>query len=100
MSKPDAESNCGRPDRVHESLRPQVSPGRQRLLQAAVGVVSDNMEPGERSCLPSVGLGDLADELGPAHIHRRVDLAGLRTRIVFEDFDHQGRIVRDDDARL
>jgi hypothetical protein len=50
--------------------------------------------------LLSVGLGDLADKLGPAHVHGPIDLAGLRSRIVLEDFHHQGRIVRDNDARL
>jgi hypothetical protein len=48
----------------------------------------------------SEGLGDLADELSPAHVHSPVDLAGLRSRVVFEDFHHQGRVVRDNDARL
>ena len=50
--------------------------------------------------LLSVGVGDLADKLGPAHVHGPVDLAGFRSRIVLEDFHHQGRVVRDDDARL
>jgi hypothetical protein len=62
--------------------------------------VSGSTQPGEQSPLLSVGLGDLADELSPAHIHGRVDLAGLRSRIVFEDFHYQGRVVRNDDARL
>ena len=57
-------------------------------------------QPGEESHSLSEGLGDLADELGPAHIHGRVDLAGLRSRIVFEDLHHQGCIVRDNNARL
>ena len=57
-------------------------------------------ETGEQFHLLSVGLGDLADELGPAHVHGRVDLAGLRSRIVFEDFHYQGRVVGNDDARL
>src|SRR5882762_10104240 len=62
--------------------------------------VSGSTQPGEQSHLLSVRLGDLADELGPAHIHGRVDLAGLRSRIVFEDFHYQGRVVRNDDASL
>jgi hypothetical protein len=45
-------------------------------------------------------LSDLADELSPAHVHSPLDLASLRSRIVFEDFHHQGRVVRDSDARL
>src|SRR5439155_25781058 len=48
----------------------------------------------------AVGLGDLADELCPGHVDGLVDLAGLRSRIVLEDFHHQGRVVRDDDACL
>ena len=50
--------------------------------------------------LLSVGLGDLADELSPGHIHGPVHLAGLWPRIVLEDFHHQGRVVRDNNARL
>ena len=30
----------------------------------------------------SVGLGDLTNKLGPAHVHGAVNLAGLRSRIV------------------
>ena len=52
------------------------------------------------SRLLSVGVGDLSDKLGPSHIHRAVNLAGLRSRIVPEDFHHQPRIVRDNYARL
>jgi hypothetical protein len=55
---------------------------------------------GEESHSLSEGLGDLADERGPTHIHGRIDLAGLRSRIVLEDFHHQGCIVRDNNARL
>jgi hypothetical protein len=55
---------------------------------------------GEDSHSLSEGLGDLADERGPTHIHGRIDLAGLRSRIVLEDFHHQGCIVRDNNARL
>ena len=50
--------------------------------------------------LLSVGLGNLTDKLGPAHIHSCVDLAGLRSSIVFQDFHHQGCVVRDNDACL
>jgi len=35
--------------------------------------------------LRSVSLGDLADQLGPAHVHGPVNLASLRSRIVLED---------------
>jgi predicted unusual protein kinase regulating ubiquinone biosynthesis (AarF/ABC1/UbiB family) len=45
-------------------------------------------------------MGNLANKFGPAHIHGSVDLAGLRSRIVLEDFHHQCRVVRENDARL
>jgi pimeloyl-ACP methyl ester carboxylesterase len=35
-----------------------------------------------------VGLGNLANQLGPRHVHGPVNLAGLRYRIVLEDFHH------------
>ncbi len=41
------------------------------------------------SRLLSVGVGDLADKLGLAHVHGSVHLAGLRSRIIPEDFHHQ-----------
>ena len=44
--------------------------------------------------------GQFGHKLGPAHVHGSVDLAGLRSRIVLEDFHHQGRIVRENDTRL
>src|SRR5215218_2568100 len=53
-----------------------------------------------RRRLLSVGLGDLADELGPGHVHCPIDLAGLRSRIVLEDFHHQSCVVRENDAGL
>jgi serine/threonine protein kinase len=34
------------------------------------------------------------------HVHSAINLAGLRSRIVPEDFHHQGRVVRENDARL
>ena len=52
------------------------------------------------SDLLSVGVRDLTDKLGPPHIHRAVDLAGLRSRVVLEDFHHQGGVIGEDDARL
>jgi hypothetical protein len=48
----------------------------------------------------SVGVRNLAYEFGPTHIHGSIDFAGLRSRIVLEDFHHQGCVVREDDARL
>jgi hypothetical protein len=57
-------------------------------------------QPGEQPRLLSVGLGDLADENGPAHIHGGVDPSSLRSRVIFEDFHHQSRVVREDNARL
>ena len=50
--------------------------------------------------LLSVSVGDLPDKLGPSHVHGPVDLAGFRSRVILENFHHQGRVVRDDDARL
>jgi hypothetical protein len=40
-----------------------------------------------------VGFRDLADQLGPVHIERPIDRAGLGPTVVFEDFDHEGRVV-------
>jgi len=67
--------------------------------------LDDNAERGRGSglpagCLLSVGLSDLTDKLGPAHVHGAIDLAGLGSPVILEDFHHQGRVVRDDDARL
>ena len=53
-----------------------------------------------KNCLLPVGVGNLAYELGPGHIHGTVDRAGLGSRIVLEDFHHQGRVVRENDADL
>jgi len=50
--------------------------------------------------LLSVGVGDLADKLGPTHVHGPVNFAGFRSRIILENFHHQGRVVRDNDASL
>jgi hypothetical protein len=35
-----------------------------------------------------------ADKPGPRHVHGPVDIESLRSRIVLEDFRHQGRVVR------
>jgi len=43
--------------------------------------------------LLAVRLSDLTHELGPAHVHSAVDLTGLRSCIVFEDF-HQRLLQR------
>ena len=45
------------------------------------------------SRLLSVGVGDLADKLGPGHVHGPVHLAGLWLRIILEDFHHQTCVV-------
>ena len=50
--------------------------------------------------LLSVGVCDLADKLGPGHVHGSADLARFPSPIVLEDFHHQGRVVRDYNARL
>jgi hypothetical protein len=41
----------------------------------------------------SVCMGDLAYKLGPGHVHRPVDFAGFRPRIVLEYLHHQGCVV-------
>ena len=56
--------------------------------------------PASAAELFSVGLGNLANQPGPAHVHGSVSLTRLRSRIVLEDFHHQGRVVRENDARL
>jgi len=89
-----AATNNGCARRVPREGRQRVAAGRCRQP------VGGSTQPGEESHSLSEGLGDLADELSPAHVHSPVDLAGLRSRVVFEDFHHQGRVVRDDDARL
>ena len=43
--------------------------------------------------LLAVGLLELAHRLGPIHLDRSVDRARLRPSIVFEDFDHQSRVI-------
>ena len=50
--------------------------------------------------LLSVGVGDLADKLGPGHVHGPVHLAGLRSRIILEDFHHQSCVVGQNDTGL
>ena len=50
--------------------------------------------------LLSVGPGDLTDKCGPGHVHGRVNLASLRSRIILEDFHHQGCVVRHNNTRL
>jgi hypothetical protein len=44
--------------------------------------------------LLGVGLCYLAYQLGPIHIHRTIDRTGLGPTVVFENFDHQRRVVR------
>jgi hypothetical protein len=44
--------------------------------------------------LLGVGLCHLAYQLGPIHIHRAIDRTGLGPTVVFENFDHQRRVVR------
>jgi hypothetical protein len=53
-----------------------------------------------RGIVTFVGLRDLSNKLGPAHIHRLIDLAGLRPRIVLENVHHQGCVIGDDDTCL
>ena len=42
--------------------------------------------------LRSVGVGDLADKFGPAHVHGPVDLASLRSRIVLQNLRVGGEV--------
>ena len=44
--------------------------------------------------LLGVGLHDLAHQLGPIHVHRFIDRTGLGPTVIFENFDHQRRVVR------
>jgi hypothetical protein len=67
------------------SNRSSEDPRRDR------GASAQQYGPGE--CLSAARLlservGNLADQLGPAHVHGPIDLAGLRSRIVLEDFNH------------
>jgi hypothetical protein len=50
--------------------------------------------------LLAVGLGDLAHEFGPRHVHCLIHRDGFGLRIVLEDFHHQGCIVRQNDTSL
>ena len=50
--------------------------------------------------LLAVGMSNLPDELGPGHVHRGIDGAGLWARVVFQDFHHEGCVIRDDHAGL
>jgi hypothetical protein len=50
--------------------------------------------------LLGVGLRHLAYQLGPIHIHRSIDRTGLGPTVVFENFDHQRRVVRQYNACL
>ena len=50
------------------------------------------------SRLLSVGVGDLADKLGPGHVHGPVHLAGLWSRIILEDLHHQSCVVGQNDT--
>src|SRR5258708_3579489 len=52
------------------------------------------------SRLLCVGVGDLADKLGPGHVHGPVHLAGLWSRIILEDFHHQSCVVGQNDTGL
>jgi hypothetical protein len=44
--------------------------------------------------LLGVGLYDLAHQFGPIHIDCFIDRTRLGPTVVFEDFDHQSRVVR------
>ena len=57
---------------------------RRGILESDDILAKDNVAQ-KAVHLLSVGLGDLADELGPSHVYGPVDLAGLRSRIVFSE---------------
>src|SRR5260370_30215046 len=89
--------------------RRQLTPGLISSLSGTAGLppfisfstsVPELNSAVHANLLLSVGVGDLADKLGPGHVHGSVDLASFRSPIVLEDFHHQGRVVRDYDARL
>ena len=48
----------------------------------------------DKLALPGVGLRHLANQLGPIHIHRSIDSTGRGPTVVFENLDHQRRVVR------
>src|SRR5438067_5677580 len=67
------------------------------LVSASVGT-SVRLAAGAR--LLAVRVRDLPHELGPGHVDGAVHGPGLRTRIVLEDFHHQGGVVGEDHAGL
>jgi hypothetical protein len=77
----------------HDDAANSRSSGSPKIALNAV-------EPNALSILLLVSVGDLADKLGPSHVHGLVNLAGFRSRIILENFHYQGRVVRDDDASL
>jgi hypothetical protein len=50
--------------------------------------------------LLAIGVRNLPHELRPRHVHCTVHGAGLGSCVVFQDFHHQARVIRDDHAGL
>src|SRR5262249_44332381 len=75
-------------------------PKRRSTYIEGDGLTSEISFPKLIIALLAVRLSDLANEFGPAHVNRSVDFDGFRPCIVPQDFHHQRRIVREDDARL
>jgi len=80
--------------------------GNRQLPKRRSGYIEGDGLAGETSfpkliiALLAVRVSDLANEFGLAHVNRSVDFDGFRPCIVPEDFHHQRRVVREDDARL
>ncbi len=63
------------------------------VVRPQVGLLS--VGPGDLT-----GLGDLTDKRSPGHVHGRVNLHSFRSRIILEDFHHQGCVVRRNNTSL
>ena len=50
--------------------------------------------------LLDVSLRHLTDQLGPIHVNCCIDRASLGATVVFEDLDHEGRVISEDNASL
>src|SRR5258705_4593042 len=68
-------------------------------VHSSIDRLSLRSEPIGHGLLP-VCLRNLPDELRPWHIYGAVDGTGLGSCVVFQDLDHQARVIRDDHACL
>ena len=90
--------------RNRQGLQPRWTAFRARVTTAggtSLGIVI----PGSRKAIfswrtmPFDRPWRLDRQAGPARIRGSVDLAGLWPPVTLEDFHHQGRVVRENDAR-